>query len=62
MPASQSSLTSTLYGPKAFFFCGTPEYMAPEILGEDPVCSFPVDYWSLGVLLYYLTVGKAPFT
>jgi len=41
-------------------FCGTYEYMAPEIINESPYNS-GIDVWSLGVLLYELIHGYSPF-
>ena len=40
--------------------CGTPNYIAPEILAKTGY-SFEVDIWSLGIALYTMLVGKPPF-
>ena len=47
-------------GKLATSFCGTAEYLAPEMLkgqGHD----FTVDIWTLGILLYEMLVGIPPF-
>ena len=41
-------------------FCGTVEYMAPEIVGSENY-DYGVDIWSLGILLYELLYGHSPF-
>jgi len=40
---------------------GTPDYMAPEVVCATWGHSFPVDAWGLGVLIYELLAGNAPF-
>ena len=41
--------------------CGTPNYIAPEILDGKTGHSYEVDIWSLGVITYTLIIGKPPF-
>ena len=41
--------------------CGTPNYIAPEILEGKAGHSYEVDVWSLGVIMYTLIIGKPPF-
>ena len=41
--------------------CGTPNYIAPEILDGKTGHSYEVDIWSLGVIVYTLIIGKPPF-
>ena len=48
-------------GERKRSICGTPNYMAPEILEAKEGHSFEVDLWSLGVSIYTLLVGKPPY-
>jgi calcium/calmodulin-dependent protein kinase I len=40
--------------------CGTPGYVAPEILAQQPY-GFPVDVWSIGIITFILLCGYPPF-
>jgi serine/threonine protein kinase len=42
-------------------FCGTPSYMAPEIVLKQEYFGTPTDIWACGVLLYALFCGALPF-
>jgi len=41
--------------------CGTPNYVAPEMLKSENGHSFEVDVWALGVIFYTMLVGRPPF-
>ena len=48
-------------GERKRTICGTPNYIAPEILEAKQGHSYEVDIWSLGVILYTMLIGKPPF-
>jgi len=47
-------------GTRTYTLCGTPEYIAPEVL-LNKGHGKPVDWWTLGILIYEMIVGQPPF-
>ncbi|OMJ77688.1 hypothetical protein SteCoe_22634 [Stentor coeruleus] len=53
-------LAKEINNDRAHTICGSPEYMAPEVIRKNAY-TYAVDFWALGILLYEMLCGHPPF-
>merc|ERR1719187_2291352 len=60
---SDFGLSRSLDNQAATTLCGTPQYLAPEVLESQQGHGYgaEADFWSMGVILYILLTGSPPF-
>ena len=60
MRLTDFGLSKVDLGDKGPNICGTPEYIAPEVLNKEPAGK-SADWWCLGCIIYEMAVGLPPF-
>jgi serine/threonine protein kinase len=59
---SDFGLSSNIFGEKIVSSGGTPAFMAPEVFSGVEHSGHPSDVWALGVTMFMMATGAAPFT